>query len=44
MFRVHLFTIKVYKIIALTELLVKLFIKLISSVAWLQLVVGESQK
>lgn len=44
MFRVHLFTIKIYKIIPLCEFSVKLFIKLISNIAWLQLIVGDSQK
>lgn len=45
MFRVHLFTIyKIYKIIPICEFSVKLFIKLISNIAWLQLIVGDSQK
>lgn len=44
MFRVHLFTIKIYKIITLLEFSVKLFIELVSNVAWLQLPVGESEK
>lgn len=44
MFRVHLFAVKIYKIIALIEFSVKLFIELISDVDWLQLIVGESKK
>lgn len=40
MFRVRLFIIKIYKIISLIEFSVKLFIELISNVAWLQLIVG----